>query len=245
MEGYIDTHNHILPGLDDGPDTLQEAIDMAYVALKNGITKIVATPHHNEYHHPPVQEILAMIELVRSGLKKEAMPLEVYPGSELRISLDLPEKLKSGEVLPLAVSKYVLLEFPFEGIPIYAEDVIFRLRIDGWRPILAHAERIYDIQRKPERLKKFIDIGCMVQVNSNSLTGELGRPSLDIGIKLLKKGWVDMLASDAHAASRRAPDFTHALKVAAKYVGEDRALAMIRDNPGRIFSNENKEENIN
>lgn len=235
MEGYIDTHNHILPGLDDGPDTLQEAIDMARVALKNGITKIVATPHHNEYHHPPVDEILAMVELVRLGMKKEGMPVEVYPGNELRISLDLPEKLRTGEVLSLAASKYILLEFPFEGIPIYTEDVIFRLRVDEWKPILAHAERIYDIQRKPERLKKFIDMGCMVQVNSNSLTGELGRPSLDIGVKLLKKGWVDMLASDAHASSYRAPDFTDALKVAAKHVGRERALALIRDNPGRIF----------
>jgi len=241
MEDYIDTHNHILPGLDDGPDTLQEALDMARVALKNGITKIVATPHHNEYHHPPAKEILAMVELVRSGLKKEALPVEVYPGNELRISPDLPEQLKAGEVLSLAGSKYILLEFPFEGIPIFADDIIFRLRIDGWKPILAHAERIYDIQRKPERLKKYIDMGCMVQVNSNSLTGELGRASLDVGIKFLKKGWVDVLASDAHAASYRAPDFTDALKVAAKHVGKERALAMISDNPGRVFfENEQK-----
>lgn len=235
MEDYVDTHNHILPGLDDGPDTLQEAIDMARVALKNGITKIVATPHRNEYHQPSVKEILSMVELVRSGLKKEAIPVDIYPGNELRISSDMPEKLKTGEVLSLAGSKYILLEFPFEGIPVFADDAIFRLRVDGWKPILAHAERIYDIQRKPERLKKYIDMGCLVQVNSNSLTGELGRASLDIGIKLLKKGWVDILASDAHAAQRRVPDFTEALKVAAKYVGREVAERMVGETPGRIF----------
>lgn len=236
MEGYVDTHNHILPGLDDGASTLQEAVEMARVAYGNGITKIVATPHYNEYHRSRRQEILAATELLRAGLKKEGVPVEIYPGSELRISPELPEKLKSGEVLPLADSKYILLEFYFESIPFFSEDIIFRLRVDGWVPVLAHPERIYDIQQKPDRLKKFIDMGCLTQVNSNSLTGELGRVSLDTAVRLLKHDWVDILATDAHSAEDRVPDFTDSLKVAAKIVGQEKALAMVRDNPGRILS---------
>lgn len=236
MSNYIDTHNHILPGLDDGPDTMRETVEMAQVALQNGITKIIATPHRNDYHHPSKQEILAMVELLVSALKKEAVPVDVYPGNELRIALELPEQLKSGEVLSLANSRYILLEFPFEGIPLFAEDVVFRLRVDGWTPILAHAERIYDIQRKPEHLRKFIDTGCIVQINSNSLTGELGRASQDIAVKLLKAGWVDIMATDAHAPYRRAPDFTDALKVASKIIGREAAERLVRDNPAKIFT---------
>ncbi|MBE0447094.1 MAG: tyrosine protein phosphatase [Actinobacteria bacterium] len=241
MEGYIDIHNHILPGLDDGPATLQEAVEMARVARKNAITEIIASPHHNECNHPSRNEILAMLELLRSALKKTDMPIiKIYPGNELRISLDLPEKLKAGEVLPLAESSYVLLEFPFEGTPFYAEEIIFRLRVDGWIPILAHPERIYDIQRNPERLGRFIDMGCMAQVNSNSVTGELGRASLETAIKLLKRGWVDIMATDAHAPHNRAPDFTGALKVAAKIVGRQAAQRLVYDNPGNIFTIEKR-----
>ncbi|MCL6472838.1 MAG: tyrosine protein phosphatase [Firmicutes bacterium] len=235
MQGYIDIHNHILPGLDDGPVTIQEAVEMACVAHQNNITRIIATPHHNEYHRPTKQEILASFELLQAALRKEAVPVQLYTGHELRISLDLLGELKADEVLPLAGSKYILLEFPFEGIPLFAEDVIFRLRLDGWIPVLAHVERIHDFQRKPERLKKYIDMGCLTQINSNSLTGELGRASLDTARKLLKVGQVDIMASDAHAAYKRPPDFTGALKVATKIIGPERAQALVHDNPAKIL----------
>ncbi|PIU27049.1 CpsB/CapC family capsule biosynthesis tyrosine phosphatase [Candidatus Aquicultor secundus] len=239
-DGYIDTHNHILPGLDDGPATLSGAVEMARVALKNGITKIVATPHHNNYHRPSKSEIMAVVKLLRAELRKDGVPIEVYPGNELRISPDLPRELREGEVLPLAESSYILFEFPFEGIPPFAEDVIFRMRIDGWNPILAHPERIYDIQRKPDRLKRYIDLGCIVQVNSSSLTGELDRACLDMAIELLKRGQVDILATDSHAPDRRAPDFTEALEVAAGYVGFERAQQFVRDNPAKIFEDKKR-----
>ncbi|MDI6715485.1 MAG: hypothetical protein QME63_00885 [Actinomycetota bacterium] len=235
MDGYIDTHVHILPGLDDGPATLQEAVEMVRMAQRNGITKIIATPHHNEYYHPQVKEIMASLELLNAGLKKANIEFEVYLGNELRIDPGLPEKLKSGEVFPMAGSRFILLEFFFEGIPLYSEDVIFRLRVDGWKPILAHAERIYDIQRNPERLKRFIDMGCMVQINSNSLTGELGRASLDTAIYLLELRYVDIMASDAHSASNRIPDFTGALKKAAKIIGKEEAQKLVINNPSKIF----------
>lgn len=237
MNNYIDTHNHMLPGLDDGPATIKEAVEMARVAHKNNITKIITTPHHNDYHHPTKQEILASFELLQAALKKEAVPVEIYPGQELRISLGLPDELKAGELFSLAGSKYILLEFPFEGIPLFTEDVIFRLRLDGWIPVLAHVERIHDVQRKPERLKKFIEMGCLTQINSNSLTGELGRASLDIGKKLLKAGRVDIMATDTHAAYRRAPDFTDALRFASRIIGNGAAQRLVSDNPGKIFEN--------
>lgn len=236
MNSYIDTHNHILPGLDDGPDTIKEAVEMARVAQQHGITKIIATPHHNDYHRPSRQEILATLELLTPALKKEAVPVEIYPGNELRIALDLPEQLKSGEALSLAHSKYILLEFPFDGVPLFAEDIIFRLRLDGWIPVLAHVERIYDIQRKPDRLNKYIKMGCLTQINSNSLTGELGRASLDASKKLLKAGQVDIMATDAHAPYRRAPDFAGALKIASKIIGQEAAQKLVRDNPAKIFT---------
>lgn len=239
-DGYIDTHNHILPGLDDGPATLSGAVEMARVALKNGITKVIATPHRNNYHRPARSEILAAVKLLRAELRKDGIPVEVYPGNELRISPDLPRELREGEVLSLAESSHILFEFPFEGIPPFAEDIVFRMRLDGWSPILAHPERIYDIQRKPDRLKRFIDMGCIIQVNANSLTGEMDEACFDTAVELLKRGQVDILATDSHAPDRRAPDFTGALEVAARYVGPERAQQFILDNPAKIFDHKKR-----
>jgi len=235
MAGFIDIHNHILPGLDDGAETLVEAVEMARIALKNGITRIIATPHQNDYHHAPARETLAVTELLRAALRKEAVPVEVYPGAELRITPDLAERLEAERALPLAGSRYVLMEFFFEGAPIFSEEVVFRLRTAGWTPIIAHPERVYDIQRKPERLKKYIDMGCLTHINANSLTGELGRACLDTAIALLKRGWVDIIASDAHGAAHRPPDFTGALAVASKVIGKTGARALVLDNPARIL----------
>jgi len=236
MSGYIDTHNHILPGLDDGAETLKEAVSMAKIAENNGISKIIATPHRNEYHASSAKEILSLVELLRNALKKDAVAVEVYPGNELRINPNLPGLLKEGNALPLAESNYILLEFPFDGIPFFAEEVIFRLRVDGWLPILAHAERIYDIQKKPDRLRKFIDMGCLVQMNSQSITGEHDRASKDTAVELLRRGWVDIMATDAHSADWRIPDFSKALKAAGHIIGKDAGHKLIRENPERIFT---------
>ena len=238
MAGFVDIHNHILPGLDDGAETLEEAVEMARVAHLNGIDRIVATPHQNDWHHVSAQETLAGVELLRAVLDERDVPVEVYAGSELRIAPDIPERLAERTALPLAGSSYVLIEFYFDSIPFFSEEVVFRLRTAGWKPIIAHPERVYDIQKKPERLAKFIEMGCSTHINVSSLTGELGRSCLDTAIVLLRRGWVDIIASDSHGADNRPPDFAAALAVAAKAVGEDAAQALVGKNPARIFAEE-------
>jgi protein-tyrosine phosphatase len=235
LEGFIDTHNHILPGLDDGPATVDGAVDVARVALEHGITHIVTTPHHNDFHHEPVSVVKAAFNAVVEALKAARVPVTLYPGMELRIDPDLPAQLKDGRALPLANSKYILLEFPFDGIPFFAEDIIFQLRLDDWVPILAHCERIYDIQQKPRRIEKYIAIGCMVQVNSNSISGELGRQSRDVALELLNLGFVDIIASDAHSATRRIPDFTAALAIVTKIIGFEAARRLVKETPAEIL----------
>ncbi|MDP2210971.1 MAG: CpsB/CapC family capsule biosynthesis tyrosine phosphatase [Candidatus Aquicultor sp.] len=238
MAGFVDIHNHILPGLDDGAETLEEAVEMARLAHQNGITRIVATPHQNDWHHVTGQETLAGVELLQAVLRERGVPVDIYAGSELRMSPDIPERLASQTALPLAGSSYVLIEFYFDTIPFFSEEVVFRLRTAGWKPIIAHPERVYDIQRKPERLERFIDMGCLTHINVSSLTGELGRSCLDTAVALLKRGWVDIIASDSHGAENRPPDFGAALSVAAKIVGEEAARALVLENPARIFEEE-------
>lgn len=238
-QGYIDIHNHILPGLDDGPHNIEGSLEMARLAVKNGITKIIATPHYNnEYYQPPKELILNKLDQVRKEIINSGIPIEIYSGNELRIAVDLIEKLNNQEVLPLADSRFILLEFPFSNIPIYAIELIADLFDSGWCPILAHCERIYDIQQNPNLLDRYISIGCMVQINANSLTGELGKTSYKTAVELLKRGRVDIMASDAHSARDRVPDFTKAIKVASKIIGNSKAEALVSGTPAKIFNND-------
>jgi protein-tyrosine phosphatase len=234
---YIDIHNHILPGLDDGPYNVEGSLEMARLAAKNGITRIIATPHYNnEYYQPPKELILNKLEQVRKEIINNGIPVEIYSGNELRIAVDLIEKLNNQEVLSLAGSRFILLEFPFSNVPIYAIEAIADLFDSGWHPILAHCERIYDIQQNPNLLDRYVSVGCMVQINSNSLTGELGKTSYKTAVELLKRGYVDIMASDAHSARDRVPDFTKALKIASKIIGTTKAEAMVSETPAKIFN---------
>jgi protein-tyrosine phosphatase len=235
---YIDIHNHILPGLDDGPETIELSLEMARIAHRNGIFKIVATPHHNDYWRPRKEEIIEKLERLNNELADKNIPVEIFPGNELRVADDLPEKLYNREVLPLAGSRYILVEFPFNNIPIYIISVVADLINDGWRPVLAHCERVYDIQQNIKLLDNYINMGCMVQVNSNSLTGELGRSSYKTAIQLLKLGYVDIIASDAHSPHNRIPDFSKALKIASKIVGRAKAEAMVSVAPEKILEDQ-------
>jgi protein-tyrosine phosphatase len=234
---FIDIHSHILPGLDDGPETLDESIEMARVAFKSGITKIIATPHHNDYHQPSKEEIFNVLDTVNCELKKKNIEVAIYSGNELRIAPELPEKLSNQDALPLANSRYVLVEFPFNNIPLYAADVLGTLLGDGWKPILAHCERIYDVQQKPGLLSNYVNMGCLIQINSNSLTGALGRTSQKTALELLRLGYADIMASDAHSAYNRVPDFSEALKIVSKTVGKEKAEAMVSETPAIIFEN--------
>jgi protein-tyrosine phosphatase len=236
---YIDIHNHILPGLDDGPEYLSESIEMAKIALKNGINKIVASPHHNEYHQPSKNEILEETDKLNTELKKQSIPVNIYPGNEVRIAPDIIEKLLDKDILTLADSEYVLLEFPFHNIPIFAANIVYEIINNGWTPILAHCERIYDIQQNPRLVDKYISMGCLLQVNSNSITGELGKTSYKTAIEFLKRGQIDIIASDAHSSYDRVPEFQKALAQISKVTGIDKAEAMVSETPAKIFKNLN------
>jgi protein-tyrosine phosphatase len=212
---------------------------MARLAVKNGFKRIIATPHYNnDYYQPSRESVLNRFEQVKNEIVRNGIPIEIYPGNELRISVDLIEKLNNQEVLSLAGSRFILLEFPFSGIPIYALDVIVDLFDSGWQPILAHCERIYDFQQNTNLLERYINIGCMVQINSDSLTGELGKTSHKTALELLKRGYADIMASDAHSAHDRVPDFSKALKIASKIIGISRAEAMVMETPARIFNHD-------
>jgi protein-tyrosine phosphatase len=236
MTDFIDTHIHILADLDDGPLTLEESIELAKEVQANNISAVIATPHLNEgLFNFSAEKRDEEIARLKKALLEEGIGIKVYPGAEVRITINIFDWLREERLPTLANSRYLLLELPFDSLPIYTNELIFKLKTAGIVPVLAHPERNAQIQINPSRLEKLINGGCLVQVNTSSLTGRLGSLCYETAIEFLKRGWIDILASDAHEAGVRGPDFKKALEIAAKYIGVERATELVTKNPAQIL----------
>lgn len=235
--GYVDIHSHILPGVDDGPRTLEESIELAREAAANGITDIVATPHLNAdfISYDPVERHGAR-ERLSQALAERSIGVTIHLGAEIRVAPNLLAILRGPDSPALAGGKYLLLEFSFADIPAFAEQVFFELQTAGYKPILAHPERNAQIQRDPRAvLAPMLEAGILMQINSTSLTGGLGSASRHTAIQMLERGWAHIMASDSHYPGERGPNFREAVTVAANYVGVEKAQALVRENPRRVI----------
>ncbi len=237
----IDIHSHILPGLDDGAPDLQESLEMARIAVNDGIHTIIATPHTlNGIYLNSRSQVLARTGELRAAFAKDQIKLKLFPGSEVHLNLGMAEKLFSGETVALNDNqRYLLLEFPFHSIPPGAKQEIFQLQLKGITPILAHAERNYGFQQHFEQLYEFVGMGCLVQITAMSITGDLGRETRLCAQKMLECRLAHIIASDAHSATHRPPILSLGVKKAAKILGStEQAEEMVTARPSAILAGE-------
>lgn len=200
----IDLHSHILPGLDDGVRTIEDALELARAAAAEGVEAIAATPHvRADYPTTPAQMERGVADLA-AALEQAGVGLRVLRGGEL--DLEWLSRLEPDEVQRFTLGgsgRYVLLEFPYAGWPIALLPTIARLGSAGLTPLLAHPERNSSVQERPERLAAAIGAGALAQVTSASLEGRLGRRAQAAARRLLELGLVDVIASDSHGAEVR------------------------------------------
>ncbi|HHT9161081.1 MAG TPA: tyrosine-protein phosphatase [Candidatus Brocadiia bacterium] len=233
----IDIHAHILPSLDDGPRTFQESLEMCRIASEDGIRKMVATPHIlNGIYDVKKKDILEKVEILNKLLKDNKIELEVLPGADVHLHEGIIEGLKKDEILTINNGRrYLLLEFPSQIIPVEARQVVFKLQVAGILPIISHPERNFAIQDNPELLTKFIEIGALLQVTAQSVTGEFGSREKKCAHWLLKHNMVHVLATDAHSINARPPILSIAVKKASKLLGEEKSRALVFENPLAII----------
>ena len=195
----IDTHSHILPGLDDGAETMEQTKHLLKTAIEEQITGIIATPHA---FHPNFRTDLAAVntqlQAVRQMAQEEGLEISIYSGQECRLSENLPELLGKGQALTMADSQYVLLELPSSGIPAYTIPIIQQLISLGYVPVIAHAERNQGIIQKPDRLKRLILHGAMAQVTAGSLAGSFGKSIQKTALQLIDANLIHVYGSDVH-----------------------------------------------
>jgi protein-tyrosine phosphatase len=230
----IDIHCHILPGLDDGARTMDEALAMARMAAADGIDTLVASSHITPgvYDNSP-EQIVAAAEAFGERLSREGIPLRIIPGADVRMTPDL---LK-GDARCLRINRdtpYFLFEFPHDLVPPGSERLVEALLGKGWIPVITHPERNRDLQRRPEKLEPFVKLGCLVQITAMSLTGEFGPRAQAVSERYMKEGLVHLIATDAHDTEKRPPILSRALRRAEALVGADAARAMVFETPAAI-----------
>lgn len=238
----IDVHSHILPGLDDGPKTWEEALEMARIAVADGIRVMVATPHlfqtrvvnPEAVNHKGV--ILENLAQFKEKLRAAEIALEVVPGCDIPLSFEALQLLDDDQVLTINDNRrYLLLELPDTAFSPAFEEICFRFKSKGVTPIITHPERNFMIQEMPHKLVRLLDLGCLAQLTAHSLLGGFGRGIAKFACRLVKQGYVQVLATDAHDTDKRPPRLRAAVEKLARLVGQDRAWAMVTTIPEMII----------
>ncbi|UPK49057.1 tyrosine protein phosphatase [Bacillus sp. H8-1] len=219
----IDLHCHILPETDDGAIDYLTSINMAKKAVSEGISAIVATPHHKNgrYLNEKI-DIIEKVNHLNEVLDKEKISLKVLPGQEVRLYGELMEDYRKGEILTVNnVDKYLLLEFPTNHIPYYADQLLFDVQAQGVIPIIVHPERNKKLIENPDILYDFINKGCLAQLTTGSITGDFGKKILNFSHELIHANLIHFLSSDAHNLHSRSFNMQEALSVIERKHGQD------------------------
>ena len=234
----IDLHSHILPGVDDGVATLDEALEMAQMAVDCGVFHMVATPHYNYFGHTTVEQIRAAFARLQDGLEYEQIPLQLYLGMENIASEHLPVHLRQGSALTYPDSPWFLVEFLAEQSPAQVNAILNRCVQEGFLPVIAHAERYPAVLDDPRIAKEWIDKGWGVQVTRDSLLGRFGRQCMECADFMMEQGWVTCIVSDAHGIDGRNTDWEEAWQVLQQRYSHHLLHRCLESNPQKILNGE-------
>ena len=236
----IDIHCHILPDLDDGAASLDEALEMARIAARSGVTDIIATPHFRG--EPEALDIKEEIDRrcreFREALEHWRIPIRLHQGAEILCTPQTPALAQQGRLPTLGNTRYVLTEFYFNESFGFMDNCLRKLAACGYTPVVAHPERYDAVQWDPEQLRFWADNGYVLQINKGSVLGTLGRGAEEAAHELLELGLVHLFASDAHGCERRTPHMEGLLRWAEEFCDPECARILLTENPGQILKGE-------
>jgi protein-tyrosine phosphatase len=234
----IDLHSHLLPSLDDGAADVGVSLSMARTYVADGVTTVACTPHilPGLYHNSGVG-IRSAVAQLQQTLDAEGIPLHLVTGADNHIIPDFVGRLRSGHLLSLGDTRYVLVEPPHHVAPARMEELFFSILVAGFVPILTHPERLTWIRGHYAMIERLAQSGVWMQVTSGSLSGAFGRDARYWAERLLDEGHVHILATDAHDVQRRPPDLSRGRDLAARRVGDDEAHCLVSVRPAAVLSN--------
>lgn len=232
----IDLHSHILPGIDDGARNLETALEMARMAVSDGIDVMACTPHiYPGRWENTAAEIKLAAESFKLELAREKIPLVLITGADIQVVPDMSRKLNCGELPTLNGSRYFLFEPPHHVSLPRLDDIVGECLKAGFIPVITHPERLFYINDDYSLFSECARMGAWIQITAGSLMGRFGKKPRLISERFLKDGLVHLIASDAHNTTNRRPELAKACKLASRFIGKEEADRMVSGRPELIL----------
>ena len=232
----IDLHSHILPGIDDGSRSLEDSLEMARIAVRDGIQVMACTPHiYPGLYMNDAAGIRAERDKLQKALDVYRIPLRLVVGADAHLVPELLEGLQSGRVPTLNGSRYFLLEPPHHVPPPLFDASVFSIVAAGYTPVITHPERLVWIEQHYPVFVAMAKRGVGMQLTAGAILGKFGRRARYWSERMLGEGLVHLIASDAHTTQMRCPQMAEAVDKAAESVGREEALRMVLERPQAIL----------
>lgn len=238
---YIDLHAHVLPGVDDGAETLEESLMMLRMASEHGTKALAVTPHGAGVTKT---QYLGKFERLKAAAARESLPVKLFFGMEMMADGTLFDRLQSGDVQPLGESRFLLVEFDPLDSSEWCAAATEHIRKYGYVPLIAHPERYVILQNEPWRAELWTERGAALQVTRSGIFGAFGRRAAETARMLLERDLAFCVASDGHGTAYRRPILEDVNAWLTERFGAAYAERMLHENPRGILSGEAGKEKI-
>lgn len=238
----IDIHSHILPGIDDGSNSLSESIEIIKKAYNSGVTDLVLTPHFilGSSYNADNKIKTKLFDSLKKEIKKEKLPINLYLGNEVFIETNILDLIKTDQITTLNNSKYILFEIPMHNEFKQLKQVVFELKLNGYIPVLAHPERYSLFKQNPQIIPELLEQGVLFQCNISSFYGMHGKEAKKLFILMLKHHMIHFISSDTHHSCDTIYDKIDDLKQdLKKYISEKEVKELMETN-AKIVLNDGK-----
>lgn len=236
MPEYYDMHCHLLFGVDDGPEGVEEAMALLQQAYSGGVGTIYLTPHYRRNMFECSPDIrMRNFALLTQRAEQRWPDLKIRLGCEIHVHMDIEQQIKSGKCLTMGDTDFVLLEFPETAEKTYLIERCHAVMNSGYIPIIAHAERCAAIRKDFELLQRLVDMGVYIQMNAGSIVGEEGLAWKRFCKKAMQRDLLHFVGSDAHDLKNRKPNMEKCARYMHRVMGADYRDQIMIMNPREII----------
>ena len=239
-QGYLDIHNHILPGVDDGAKTMEDTMELLKMEYENGVRTVIFTPHYIprsdvEKNKEKSKKTKEVFEKVKEECKNSFPDMKFYLGNELYYKSGIMQELDEKRANTIGNSDYILTEFDTNISYMDLKKAVQQYLLKGYQPILAHVERYHCLYNHFDRMEEIKNMGSLMQMNTENFLGGLFSQNRKICTKAVAEGYIDFLGTDSHDTKMRKPEMEKAIKYLKKKISQSVLDTLLYKNPEKLL----------